>query len=140
MGELRRVSIDGGESVAVTNKETSWTSVSPDGKYLAALYRTDKPRLSVLPADGGEPIRQFDHVRTALFYVGIRWAPDSKTVVYRDSSYGYWTQSMEGGEAVRMENLPKEKLYNFAWSKDGKQFAFVRGQEISDVVLFRDLK
>ncbi len=140
VGELRRVSIDGGESVAVTNKETSWTSVSPDGKYLAALYRTDKPRLSVLPADGGEPIRQFDHVRTALFYVGIRWAPDSKTVVYRDSSYGYWTQSMEGGEAVRMENLPKEKLYNFAWSKDGKQFAFVRGQEISDVVLFRDLK
>ena len=39
-----------------------------------------------------------------------------------------------------MTGLPREPLLNFAWSKDGKQFAYVRGQEISDVVLFEDGK
>ncbi len=140
LGELRRVPIDGGESVALTDKETSWMSVSPDGTFIAARYKTDKNRLAVIPIEGGEPVKQFDTPKTALFYVGIRWMPDSKAIAYRDTAYGYWSQSIDGGPPVRMENLPKEFLYNFAWSKDGKQFAFVRGEEISDVVLFHDVK
>lgn len=140
IGKLRRVPIDGGESVALTDKETSWMSVSPDGNFIAALYKTDKARLAVISVDGGEPIKQFDIPKTAIFYVGIRWMPDGKAIAYRDSAYGYWRQSVDGGPPVRMEDLPKEFLYNFAWSKDGKQFAFVRGEEISDVVLFKDIK
>jgi hypothetical protein len=38
------------------------------------------------------------------------------------------------------EGLPKEKFYNFSWSRDGKWLAFVRGQEIRNVVLFRRAK
>jgi hypothetical protein len=48
--------------------------------------------------------------------------------------------SVDGGETKRLEGLPKEKFHNFAFSKDGKQLAFVRGQEIRDVVLFRRSK
>jgi DNA-binding winged helix-turn-helix (wHTH) protein/Tol biopolymer transport system component len=139
-GGMRRVSIDGGETVALTDKETSWVSVSPDGKYIAGGYRTDKSRLAVLPIDGGSPIKQFDFPKTATMYGGSRWTPDGKSVVYHDSAYGYWQQPIEGGESRRIENLPKEKLYNFAWSNDGKQFAFVRGTEIRDVVLLRSTK
>ena len=66
--------------------------------------------------------------------------PDGLAVVYRDNDFGYWSQSIEGGEAKRLENLPKEKLFTHAFSKDGKQFAFVRGQEIRDVVLISNSK
>jgi tricorn protease-like protein len=72
--------------------------------------------------------------------MGSRWTPDNKSIVYRDNAFGYWQQPVDGGEARRIEGFPKEKFYNFAWSKDGKWFAFVRGQEIRDVVLFRNLK
>ena len=72
--------------------------------------------------------------------MGSRWTPDSTAVTYRDNNYGYWIQPIDGGEPHRLEGLPKEKFYNFAWSKDGKQFAFVRGQEIRDVVLFNNEK
>jgi len=41
------------------------------------------------------------------------------------------------GEPYKLEGLPDERLYNFAWSRDGKWLAFVRGQEIRDVVLIR---
>lgn len=135
IGELRRISIDGGESVALTDKETSWSSISPDGKFIAALYRTDKRNLAILPIAGGQPIKLFDLPKSATFYGGSHWTPDGKAVVYRDTNYGYWKQLIEGGEPQRIENLPKERLYNFAWSNDGKQFAFVRGTETRDVVL-----
>jgi DNA-binding winged helix-turn-helix (wHTH) protein/Tol biopolymer transport system component len=136
VGELRRISIDGGESVALTDKETSWSCVSPDGKFIAAQYRTDKRRLAILPIAGGQPLKLFDLPKSATTFGGIRWMPDGKAVVYYDTNYGYWKQPIEGGEPSRIENLPKERLYNFAWSNDGKQFAFVRGQEIRDVVLW----
>jgi DNA-binding winged helix-turn-helix (wHTH) protein/Tol biopolymer transport system component len=133
VGELRRISIDGGESLALTDKETSWSCVSPDGQFIAA---TNKRRLVILPISGGEPIKLFDLPKSASAFGGIRWMPDGKAVVYYDTNYGYWKQSIDGGEPTRIENLPKERLYNFAWSNDGKQFAFVRGLEIRDVVLW----
>lgn len=134
-GGIWRVPVDGGEPESVTDKETSWMSFSPDGRYLAASHIADKYRLAIFSAETHEIIKQFDLPKTGTLYMGSRWTPDSKAVTYRDNSYGYWIQPIDGGEPRRMEGLPQEKLYNFAWSKDGKWFAFVRGQEIRDVVL-----
>jgi len=120
----------------LNDKETSWGSFSPDGKYFAASYKTDKHRLAVFSAETNKVIKQFDFPKNGSAYMGLHWTLDSEAVAYRDFNYGYWLQPTDGGEPRRMENLPKEKFYNFAWSKDGKQFAFVRGQEIRDVILF----
>ena len=60
----------------------------------------------------------------------------AKAIAYRDFRFGFWLQPIDGSPPFQMEGLPKEKFYNFAWSKDGKWFAFIRGQEIRDVVLF----
>ena len=140
VGELSRVSIDGGEPEQLNDKETSWGSFSPDGKYFAASYKTDKQRLAVFSTETNKVIKQFDFSKNGSTYMGSHWTPDGKAVAYRDFNYGYWLQSIEGGEPRRMEGLPQEKLYNFAWSKNGKWFAFVRGQEIRDIVLFRRFK
>ncbi|MDQ4120586.1 MAG: winged helix-turn-helix domain-containing protein [Acidobacteriota bacterium] len=140
VGEMRRISIDGGEPQRLTDKETSWMSVSPGGKFIAAAYETDRTRLAILDAESGKPVKQFDLPKIGTMYTGSRWTPDGKAVMFRDYGHGYWIQSIENGELRRVENLPKEKLYNFAWSKDGKQLAFVRGVEIRDVVIMRNLK
>ena len=131
-----RVPIDGGEPEILNNRQTSWGSFSPEGKYFAASCATNRERLAVFSTETHEIIRQFDLSKTGTLYMGSRWTPDSKAVTYRDRAYGYWLQPIDGGEARRLAGLPKEKLYNFSWSKDGKWLAFVRGQEIRDVVLF----
>lgn len=138
VGELRRVALDGGEPEILNDKETSWGSASPDGKYLAASLITDKRRLAIFSAATHEIVRQFDLPRTATLFPGSHWTPDSQAVIFRDAEFGYWRQNINGGEAQRLDGLPEEKLYNFAFSKDGKQFAFVRGQEIRDVVLIKN--
>jgi DNA-binding winged helix-turn-helix (wHTH) protein/Tol biopolymer transport system component len=135
IGSLCRVPIDGGEPECLTDKETSWTSFSADGLYIAASYITDKPRLAILSAQTHEVIKQFDLPATGTLFMGSRWTADSKSVMYRDTAFGYWLQDIEGGEPRRLEGLPMEKFYNFSWSRDGKWLAFVRGQEIRDVVL-----
>ncbi len=137
IGELRRVPIDGGEPEILNDKETSWVSFSPDGRYFAAAYKTDKSRLAVFDAATNQIIKQFDLAKNGTMSIGSRWSPDSRAVAYRDWNDGYWLQAVEGGEPQKMEGLAKEKFYNFAWSKDGKQFAFVRGQELRDVVLLQ---
>jgi DNA-binding winged helix-turn-helix (wHTH) protein/Tol biopolymer transport system component len=139
-GALRRVSIDGGEPQILNERETSWLSFSPDGRFFAAAYRTDKSRLAIFDAATNEVVKQFDLPKNTTMSIGSRWSPDSRAVAYRDWNDGYWLQPVTGGEPQKMPGLPKEKLYNFAWSKDGKQFAFVRGQEIRDVVLINDAR
>ena len=137
VGPLCRVPVDGGDPECVTDKETSWMSFSPDGRFLAASYITDKRRLAIISADTHQIVKQFEVPKTGTLFMGTRWTPDGKSVTYRDTAYGYWVQDVEGGEPRRLEGLPKEKFYNFSWSRDGKWLAFVRGQEIRDVVLFQ---
>ncbi len=139
-GVLCRVPIDGGEPEVLSDKETSSSSFSPDGRYFAASHITDKRRLAVFSTETNQLVRQFDLPNGGTLFIGSRWTPDSKAVAYRDINHGYWLQPIDGGEPRRMEGIPKEKLYNFAWSKDGKQFAYVRGQEIRDVVLIANNK
>lgn len=140
IGELRRVSIDGGEEEILTDKETNWATFSPDGKFFAATYLTDKRRLAIFSAETNQLIKQFDLPKTAVIDTRPRWTPDNKSIVYRDGIFGYWAQSIEGGEPIKLEGFPKEELFSHAFSKDGKQFAFVRGQVIRDVVLINNFR
>jgi TolB protein len=131
---LWRVPIDGGQPDRLTDWEVSYFSLSPDGKKIAGAVGS---KLAIFSADGGLPEKQFDLPRFGTLSGNTRWSPDGKTIAYRDRTYGYWLQPVEGGAPERMKGLPREKFYNFAWSKDGKFFAFIRGQEIRDVVLFQ---
>jgi Tol biopolymer transport system component len=131
---MRRVSISGGQSEELTDKNIGYLSISPDGSHIAAGVGA---KLMVFSNKGGEPEQQFDLTRFGTLSGNTAWSPDGKAIAYRDRGYGYWLQPIDGSEPQRMTGLPAEKFYNFAWSKDGKQFAFIRGQEIRDVVLFR---
>lgn len=135
-----RMPLAGGESVKLSDRQASWPRVSPDSRFIACGYETDgKPKLAVLSIDGGEPVKLFDLPTTANLRYALRWTPDGRTLMYRDWESGYWRQSLTGGEPERIENLPEEKLFSSSWSGDGLQFAFVRGQEIRDVILVQSI-
>lgn len=138
-GALFRVPMDGGKPERVTPDPMWWESFSPDGKYFAGVYQTDKLRLAVFSVATSELVKQFDLPRGGTLFMGSRWTPDSKAVTYRDRNYGYWVQPIDGQPAHRLEGLPKERLYNFSWSRDGKWLAFIRGPEIRDVVLIENV-
>ncbi len=134
-----RISIEGGETRQITNKQTANPRVSPDGNFIACGWvENGKTKLAIVPLTGGAPLKLFDLPTTYNFTGSIRWTRDGRFISYRDWANGVWSQSVDGGEPVRLEGLPTEKLYQFDWSPDSKQFAFTRGREVRDVVLISD--
>lgn len=133
---LWRLPAGGGESIRLTSNAASWPRISPDSRFVACAYNIDaQEKLAVISIDGGEPLKVFDVPKSANFRYGIRWTPDAQALAYRDWFNGIWKQPLGGGEPTRLDGLPEEKLYAYGWSPDGKQFAFVRGYEMLDLIL-----
>jgi DNA-binding winged helix-turn-helix (wHTH) protein/Tol biopolymer transport system component len=133
-----KISIDGGEPVRLTQTPSGYVRVSPDGKMFVASYNAaegERTRLAVFSIDGGEPLQVFDIVPGANLSIGIRWAPDGKSVVYRDFGPSLWKQNLVGGEPEKILEFPDEVIYSFDWSFDGKNFAVAHGEDIRNVVL-----
>jgi Tol biopolymer transport system component len=131
-----RLPAGGGESVTLTSNAASWPRISPDSRFVACAYSIDdQEKLAVISIDGGQPLKIFDVPKSANFRYGIRWMPDAQALTYRDWFNGIWKQPLTGGEPTRLEGLPEEKLFAYSWSPDGEQFAFVRGDEVLDLIL-----
>ena len=138
---LSLIPAKGGEPVRLTEKVSDFPRFSPDNRFIACKYDIDGvAKIAVIGINGGEPIKLFDVPETANFRLGVRWTPDGKAVTYRDWQNGIWKQQLSGGEPTRLAGLPAEKLFAYAWSRDGKSFAFSRGMSVTDVVLLSSLK
>ncbi len=134
-----RMPINGGEPIQITENESSVPSVSPDGKFIACSYRTNETTfLAVVPITGGEPTRLFPIPKTANFRYWIRWTPDGASITYPDETNGIWSQSIEGGEPIRLPGIPAEKTFAHSWSSNGKLLVFGRAREVRDAVLIID--
>ena len=117
-------------------------NTSLDGKLLAvSFYDPEVPspwRLGILPVGGGPPVNSFDEP-----YRGLpRWTPDSQAVMYMsNTNAAIWKQSIHGGAPVRILSLmPRERIYNFAFSPDNTQLMIARGRPQSDVLLMEDIR
>ena len=46
-----------------------------------------------------------------------------------------WLQPLDGGKPKQLTNFTSDQIWNWAWSRDGKQLALSRYSTTSDVVL-----
>jgi Tol biopolymer transport system component len=67
-----------------------------------------------------------------------QFTPDSKAIAYvltRNLATNIWKQPLAGGAPVQMTQFPSGQIFGFAWSRDGKRLALLRGQKKTDVVM-----
>jgi Tol biopolymer transport system component/DNA-binding winged helix-turn-helix (wHTH) protein len=139
LGEIYRVSIDGGQPERLTNKRASFPRVSPDSRLIACAYEDEgKTKLAILPIQGGTPLKLFDVPRLADLRTAAQWTPDGTAVTYRDWRNGVWRQNLKGGTPERLAGLPEERFFGYGWSRDGKWFAFTRVIHTGNVLLMID--
>jgi len=146
---LWKDSIEGGEPKQLTKQFSYGPVISLDGKYIASVYQgglTGKPGMAAIPFEGGEPLKILDvPVRKAPQdqFPWIRWAPDGRSLTYIDDLNGVsniWSRPVSGGPPKQLTHFTSGQIFNFAWSRDGKQLALARGTETSDVVLITNFR
>jgi Tol biopolymer transport system component len=137
-----KISIDGGEPSQLTDKYSMAPVVSPDGKQFACSYWDEQYdtrfNIAVIPLEGGAPVKTFD-----LPTMNVRWSSDGRALTYidtRDNASNIWSQPLAGGPTRQLTNWKSDRIFNFAWSRDGKQLALSRGFVTNDVVLISDAR
>jgi TolB protein len=141
-----QVPIQGGPptQVAVPNSAGRTPRISPDGELLAYVAfgatMSSPAVLTVVPFGGGSPLYRFD-LPTGSDWV--RWAPDGQALDYvltRGGASNIWRQALVGGPPKQITNFKSDLIFDFGWSRDGKQLALARGSTSSDVILISNFQ
>jgi Tol biopolymer transport system component len=154
LGGIFKVSIAGGPRTELVAKgNLRYPQVSPDGKLLAYAFDdeyTKRPKIAVIEFDDGSRVRTFELPVTtgtsfyeSAFYHGFHWSPDGRALVYVNTLSGVsnlWRQPLDGGAAAQITDFKTDLIYNFAYSRDGRQLAFARGNHTRDAVLISETK
>jgi Tol biopolymer transport system component/DNA-binding winged helix-turn-helix (wHTH) protein len=133
-----KIPANGGASIRLTNKISGRPTISPDGRWLATLYRDEvlkQPKLAVISTEGGAPARLFEIQRPSPIF---NWTADSQAINYistRSASSNIWQQPLEGGEPKQLTNFNGEQIFWFARSNDFQTLAIARGTTKSDVLM-----
>jgi len=142
---LWKVSIDGGEPAQLSAASAIRPAVSPDGKLIAFLNQDEMDgsfkKVALLPFSGGEPTL-IEGIGRPDFSI-IRWSPDGRALTYiatRQGVSNIWSKPIDGGPARQLTNFTSDRIFRFAWSRDGKFLACERGVVINDAVLITDGK
>ncbi len=141
---LWKVPIDGGDPVQVTDKTAVTPVFSTDGRLIACNYwdeASGRYKIAVIPFAGGPPVKIFDEL--GGFNRPLQWTPDGRAIAFIRTTNGVsnlWAQPLAGGEPKQLTEFKDQRIFNFAWSRDGKQLALSRGVVNSDVVLLSGFK
>ncbi|MDT4897560.1 MAG: eukaryotic-like serine/threonine-protein kinase [Acidobacteriota bacterium] len=144
-GRPWKVPIDGGEPVQVSEQPLTTWAFSPDGKLILSNYYDEQVsparwRPALVSFETGQVVKVLDLSPKAD---RPRWTPDGRSLVYseeRDGVANLWTQPIEGGAPKQLTKFTTERIYNFATSRDGKQFAISRGTSSADIILIKDFR
>ena len=61
-------------------------------------------------------------------------------VLTRNGVSNIWRQKLSGGPPKQVTNFESGQIFDFDWSRDGRQLAVTRGSESSDVVLISNFR
>jgi Tol biopolymer transport system component len=98
-------------------------------------------KIAVISVEGGQVVKMFDI--PGSFGRTIRWTTDGSALTYIDTRAGVsniWLQSLAGGKQKPLTDFKDQRLFGFAWSRDGKRLALSRGVVNSDVMLLQNFR
>jgi Tol biopolymer transport system component len=130
------VPIDGGTPTQITDVDTRYPDVSPDGKSIAFLNSDPQGLTAIIVCQ-----LPTCTARKSLPGVGQpRWMPDGRGIAYPRES-NLWVQPLDGGPPHQLTHFTDARtIADFAWSRDGRRLAIARATVTNDIVLFRGLK
>ncbi len=129
-GEIFTIPAEKGDVRNLTNssgsaeRDPAW---SPDGKYVSWFSdKSGEYRLVIAEQDGLKPPREVPLATPTHFYTAS-WSPDSRKLLYTDTSLKVWVVDVETGKAKAVGRDPwmvPRRTVNPVWSPDSKWVAY----------------
>jgi Tol biopolymer transport system component len=142
-----KVPLAGGAAIQLTDYESGSPVFAPDGKTIACELPSDSPAkngsITVISAEGGEPLKTFQVMRFGHNYHTLCWTPDGKAIVFHKAEkgvYNLWQPPLSGDAPQQVTNFPSGAIWNFAYSHDGTRIFLSRGNQFVDVVLIKNFR
>ncbi len=138
---LFRVALDGGTPTQISNDFAMSATLSPDGRYVASFSFGAGGRQDVVlrAVETGAAQRSFDIVSVPLM-LGFTSTGDALTFLEsRKGAPALWNQPVDGGAPQRLLDMNGERIFSFAWSRDGR-LAIAHGPVPTDVVLISGMQ
>ncbi len=118
----------------------AFSGYSPDGKLFFYVSQTHQDTLLeskfvVASAAGGATVHSLD---VPYGMQSPKFTPDGRAIAFlltRNHATNIWEQALTGGAPTQLTKFASGQMFAFAWSTDGKQLAFSRGQNKTDVVM-----
>jgi eukaryotic-like serine/threonine-protein kinase len=138
-----RISIDGGTPVQMTKELCFSPKISLDGRLVSCNRLTENPPRNiavVLNAETGQLVTSIDLPPDVL---EPRWAPDGHALdllLTRNGISNLWRYPLSGGAGKQLTHFTSDRMFGFAWSRDGKQLLATRGNVSTDVILISNFR
>jgi hypothetical protein len=111
--------------------------ISPDGQWVTGSYVAESNQTAIYSLAGGEPRSVLDIPP----WLDTKWTPDGTALAYIDNkNMEINSRPITGGPPMPLINFAPDLIFDFAWSRDGKQLAVARGTVTHDVVMISDFK
>ena len=136
---LRKISIDGGETVNLKEMEGDLVpELSPGGKSIASVIGG---KLRIFSSSDGTLRKSFDTDKLAVPWGAAKWTPDGRSLayqVYAENTSHIWVQSLSGSAPGPLTKFQKGYIYEYAFSRDGTKLYVARGYQIRDAVMIKN--
>ena len=143
-GNLYKIPLEGGEATLVCKNASGGARVSPDGRLIAYFSKGEKAlRIAVSSFPDGVLVKTFDTGSSSLNNNSLLWTPDSKSLLYSQSSDGVaniWVQPLSGTPPKQVTDFKADGIFRFDLSVDGNTLVCARGGWKHDIVLIRNLR
>ncbi|MGB7068147.1 MAG: winged helix-turn-helix domain-containing protein [Pyrinomonadaceae bacterium] len=144
---LRKIPIEGGESVQLTDYQSVMPTISPDGNSIACILPSDSrarpATLAIISAAGGEPQKTFAVIPFGYSYQSPRWTRDGQALIYAKQKKqigNLWKQPVAGGDPAQLTNFNTDVITNYDYSRDGSRLFVSRGQRHVNIVLITNFR
>src|ERR1700674_36000 len=142
---LLKMSIEGGQPIAISDKYRDAPRLSPDGLWIAGVFE-DPPKhteIAVVSVDGGELRWPFEVPEGMDWNAHLAWTPEGRGVIYsviRGGVSNLWVAPVSGGPQTPLTDFKDGHIFSFNWSPDGRELVLARGSITDDAVLFTSRK
>ena len=109
------------------------------GAYFDEQGNPARWRYALVDAETRQVVKTFDSTAGADWFGML----DERTLVYaqtKEDIGNIWIRSLDGGEPKQLTNFDSDRIYFYAASRDGKQFAVSRGVSNANIILIKDFR